>query len=383
MSLMIDRMQMYGVYGYNGTHTPLVNDKQPDHIIRIDNVAKYYLDDLEHHIGEKWDMQKDFPNLAPPFSDFWMEYKQHISDGVPPHEKPPKHLDPTICMGASFNSFDLREIADQKLGGTENWTVFQKVSCLLFEKHLNQSIHEDVEGNYSIAYKKWDAWRKAIGLQSQVLTSPFDLGEMYTISVTAAAALYAVYPVRWITIVTTFIEKPDGKTYPVGLYLWAINEQGLIMEGSGIYGLLFNQYVLNQIYPGKSLEWCVDELRQTCFPFFLAISFMHCKNVVTTVNEPPAKLSKAYQKRRGVPLVKYYTLEIEPMKQVLRREGQSEKTGLKRALHICRGHFAHYSPDKPLFGRVSGTFWKPAHVRGSLSEGAVIKDYEVKEPTRI
>jgi hypothetical protein len=62
----------------------------------------------------------------------------------------------------------------------------------------------------------------------------------------------------------------------------------------------------------------------------------------------------------------------------MRTEGRVETEGLKRALHICRGHFSHYSEEKPLFGRIAGTFWVPAHVRGSAKEGVIVSDYNVK-----
>lgn len=115
-------------------------------------------------------------------------------------------------------------------------------------------------------------------------------------------------------------------------------------------------------------------------PAYLALSFLHCKNIKLSPNEPPAKLSKAFQRRHGRPLLRYHTLEIEPMKKVLETEGGIGHNGLKKALHICRGHFATYTPEKPLFGRVTGTVWKPAHVRGSVAEGIVAKDYSIKAP---
>lgn len=115
-------------------------------------------------------------------------------------------------------------------------------------------------------------------------------------------------------------------------------------------------------------------------PALLTFSFMNCKNVKVEQQEPNAKLSKAFQKRHGRPLLRYHTLEIEPMKQVLETEGGASHNGLKKALHICRGHFATYTPDKPLFGKFTGTVWKTAHVRGNASEGIVAKDYKVKAP---
>lgn len=62
------------------------------------------------------------------------------------------------------------------------------------------------------------------------------------------------------------------------------------------------------------------------------------------------------------------------------RPPQAGKIGLRKALHLVRGHFATYTPDKPLFGRITGTVWKPSHVRGDAAEGIVAKDYRVKAP---
>jgi len=72
-------------------------------------------------------------------------------------------------------------------------------------------------------------------------------------------------------------------------------------------------------------------------------------------------------------------LEIDPMKEVLRTEGQVATVGLQKALHICRGHFKTYD-EKPLFGRLKGTFWWPQTLRGSANQGVVLKDYAVKAP---
>ena len=54
--------------------------------------------------------------------------------------------------------------------------------------------------------------------------------------------------------------------------------------------------------------------------------------------------------------------------------------GPKKALHIFRGHFKTYSEDRPLFGKVAGTFWWEGSVRGSLAKGKVDKEYQVSPP---
>lgn len=124
----------------------------------------------------------------------------------------------------------------------------------------------------------------------------------------------------------------------------------------------------------------IAEMSAKMFPIWLALSFLHCKNISVAESNPNPKLAKARQRRNKPPLTKYYTLEIETMKRVLRTEGRSEEVGLKRALHICRGHFASYTEEKPLFGKIAGRFWIPAHVRGSKEAGEINKDYKVKAP---
>lgn len=121
--------------------------------------------------------------------------------------------------------------------------------------------------------------------------------------------------------------------------------------------------------------------RHTHLAPLMAISLANCSNVSIT-NAPfkgPRQQRRALE-RKGIKQADFKTLVIEPMKQVLKTEGGIETNGLKKALHICRGHFATYSEDKPLFGKYSGTFWKPAHVRGNADHGTVYKDYKVKPP---
>jgi hypothetical protein len=42
--------------------------------------------------------------------------------------------------------------------------------------------------------------------------------------------------------------------------------------------------------------------------------------------------------------------------------------------HLVMGHFKCYD-EKPLFGRITGTFFWPAHFRGDEKNGKVVKDY--------
>ena len=115
-------------------------------------------------------------------------------------------------------------------------------------------------------------------------------------------------------------------------------------------------------------------------PAYLATSFLHCRNVGTQEHAPPPKLDKAFHRRHGRPMVRFKTLTIEPMKEVLRKQGQIEHQGLGKALHLCRGHFKDYRNSAGLFGRHKGLFWWDLHARGDLGNGAVVKDYAIKLP---
>jgi hypothetical protein len=117
-----------------------------------------------------------------------------------------------------------------------------------------------------------------------------------------------------------------------------------------------------------------DKFYYALFPALLAVSFLHCKNVKIISNSPRKSPSG---RNRHNPCITFKTLEIEPMKRILRDEGQSETNGLKRALHICRGHFKTYE-GAGLFGKYPGTYWWDSQVRGKVENGIVVKDYSVK-----
>lgn len=133
-----------------------------------------------------------------------------------------------------------------------------------------------------------------------------------------------------------------------------------------------------------------DESRASLMAFatitLLTFTFLNCKNVIVTDNDgrhANRQERRAAERRGDPPLVTYKTLQIEPMKKVLATEGDIERNGLAKALHICRGHFAEYGPEfgkGKLFGKYEGRFYVPAHVRGNADQGVVHKRYNVKTP---
>lgn len=184
---------------------------------------------------------------------------------------------------------------------------------------------------------------------------------------------------RWLVGVITVVEDARDHIMPLGSVFIPVDKDGVGDAAMTISGLT--------TYGGDEPEG-LDEMRalseklawQYSLPALLAIGFMHCKNVTVTEQRPPDWQQKAALKKHGRPLVTYHVLNIEPMRTVLRTEGDIEHNGLKKALHICRGHFKTFTMDKPLFGKVTGTYWWQPHVRGSIDEGVALKDYNVRAP---
>lgn len=254
-------------------------------IIQCDNVSRYFFETSDQ---DEWQLERDFPNLAPPFPVMWFEWPS-----------------------PNFISADGKQVANPGPRG--------KFGVLWI------NAPKPVDGP--------DGWR--------CLLIPFTVfdGEV-------ALNRLGDGQIAWGY---SFNVKPSG-------------------EVVGNYGVLAPSYTNPDAMKVYSEAFCAF-----CGPALLATCFMHCRNVAM-VERGPGREKKCGRNRHG-PRFKYYTLDIDPMKKVLREDGQSEKTGVRRALHICRGHFAHYTDDRKLFGKFSGSFWRPMHARGRADKGTVAKDY--------
>lgn len=179
----------------------------------------------------------------------------------------------------------------------------------------------------------------------------------------------------WIDLLYVAEMGSRGVIGPLAHFKLAIDAQG---------ALLGRQIAAYPIWKSEAHQpaWFSEWIFTPLFPWAMLMSFMHCKNVALKERGPDEKLSRAHERRHKKPLCRYHVLEIEPMRQVLKLEGGSEKTGLKRALHVCRGHFADYREGQGLFGKYHGRYWVPMHARGSIKEGVVAKDYAVKAPRK-
>jgi hypothetical protein len=122
----------------------------------------------------------------------------------------------------------------------------------------------------------------------------------------------------------------------------------------------------------------------SALPVLRALALLNCKNVAAEPH-PFARGVKSGKKHGRGPLARaiYHTLVLTLPGRAGGTVGASTHTGLERAQHLVRGHFADYRDGSGLFGRVHGMFWIPAHVRGNKDAGVVTKQYEVKAAGKI
>lgn len=269
--------------------------QQPIPLITINNVAEYYYTASDQ---EYWDINRDFPNLAPPYEVFGME-----------------HLFPTLIHSKDKGDMTLGDLPRGRFG------------CLF------------------IAVKPEDA--------------EFEIGPPEGTKWILVAEMYFDYG----------FERGEVQG-PVGTWMYAMDEHGVLLDRP----MMKTHATAPEVLP------MLQAAQGWIHPSLLAISFMHCKNVTVVENTLPPKLVKSIQKKKGQAPTSYKTLVIEPLKEILRREGKSEQHGLQKAMHICRGHFRDYRQGAGLFGKYKQLVWTPSTIRGTKRHegGPPQREVEIK-----
>lgn len=113
------------------------------------------------------------------------------------------------------------------------------------------------------------------------------------------------------------------------------------------------------------------------FTLSLFVKLLNCKNISSSKVEPDAKLKKRALKRGKQDVYSYHILELTPFNKNSNSGEEGGSSGIKKRVHLCRGHFREYTEEKPLFGKYSGLFWVESHVRGRENVGFVDKDYHI------
>ena len=189
---------------------------------------------------------------------------------------------------------------------------------------------------------------------------------------------------RWLLSLLLFLEREKGKPFgPVSEHFVGLAEDGTWFRHNDGSVFWAGQLAGLDKAPDDVQQQAGDYYAQFCFPALLTISFLHCRNIEIRPVTPSERQSRSYRKKHGRDLARYHVLDIKPIRRLLERYHTGERSDLRRALHICRGHFKTFALDAPLLGRAVGTFWWGPQVRGSRDEGIVLKDYRVLAPNEI
>ena len=171
----------------------------------------------------------------------------------------------------------------------------------------------------------------------------------------------------WQQGIVKYHVQPDGR-------FGRLNDQ----QGRGReFALLGPAEYLRELTSNISPEDAVAGYSGYMYPFVLATSLLHCKNVSAKRVPIDAKLARANE-RRGRPSYSYSVLDIAPMRRTLESEGGlGHGSTLAKAMHMCRGHFKDYRDGAGLFGRHRGIYWWEQALRGDPSAGVHETDYRV------
>lgn len=165
----------------------------------------------------------------------------------------------------------------------------------------------------------------------------------------------------------------DLDSFPQGFYLNIIdifNEESLKIETVIVYK------------DGRAKDMDAEDQYHTVsalLPILYAVIMLNCKNV-TLVDEPKAGLKRMLNRNSKKKKEIYKVLKIVvPKSRKTSNDMTVIESGIKKALHICRGHLRVYKGSGLLFGKYDGTYYIPPHIRGSMEEGIVKKSYKVVE----
>jgi hypothetical protein len=317
------------------------------------NVTQYYFAGTDQ---EFWHLGRHFPNLAPVYDSFWIETKA------------PTHIKSSVYGVQSWNLDDTKLYRRPKRWGA--W--FLNISP---DSVVRLQNYEDIFGHLPMD----SSWIYAISLYTQHENEQ-KIEPMWTFYLLVNKADGQLVRNPEITA--------GNNPYLFGSYALGQTKEDMA-ELQAVYGNA------PELTPGQNADSEIEsvplniqqiyevEAMGLVKPLFLALSFLHCKNVVRVPTHPSPHQNKKRTARHLPPFNKFHTLEIRPMQRILQQaideyRGVKGASGIEMALHKVRGHFKSYGSDKPLMGHAVGTwFWAEA-ARGSKKRGIVTKEYEIK-----
>lgn len=295
--------------------------------ISSDNVTDHFFQSSKN----EYSSFGDFPILAPPFESFFIETRKPI------HMNPKSYPEGNDLLQTSRWGILVESV---------NMEKYRKEKNEEYEKLLNKCPNKEAINN--LRSSKWGLSIQLIQQKSKYEISTIDINLGLFLDYTGKVILinYNLSP-KYEPIIREARERKIVK----GVENFNLNE---------IREILAKGLIMFHI-----------------FPLLLAISFMHCKNVELKKVSPDPKLDKKYMKNHKRKLVEYHVLEIDHMGKTLSVSDNMSLGGIKKAGHICRGHFRDYR-ETGLFGKLKNIYWFDQHWRGDKNLGIIHKDYKVK-----
>jgi hypothetical protein len=195
---------------------------------------------------------------------------------------------------------------------------------------------------------------------------------------------------RWMLAISGFVgyrhhEAGEIVVGPMGTVFVYLDELGKLILPDPTDGT-FDDHLIVLAANAETREFALHYLRGLVTPALMTLGFMNCKNVTVEPMHTPesfAKLNRIREINRRKPLVRWSTVVVEPLKQILRESrGKTGAQRIEAALHIARGHFKTFTEERPLFGRAVGTYFWHQQVRGNAERGSVNKTYDVRREAR-
>lgn len=182
-----------------------------------------------------------------------------------------------------------------------------------------------------------------------------------------------IIPMAWPRVLMTCA---DHKEHSACLFL--VEQQGHKRPG---YGLLSHFAVAERSSTGvvPMLRLMSHEdwfLNAEVNAIMVALALASARNASWVDTAPNRAMRKHYPAVSGV---RFRHIEIDMGKP--KRTGDRSRDDAEAGVpwHHRRGHWAYYSPEKPLFGRAGkhGWYWRPYTEVGDRAHGTIVQDYSV------
>lgn len=347
--------------------------------INIQNVWEYY----SSHMSEFTRVKEDFPNIAPPWPRAFFEYRTPIMG-------PNDTVVGSMNIGVLVDSNLRRSIANTSAEELERIARLIAISGTIEEstKKYFEKSPDSVDPDKYNAVK--DIIAQNVYKEPGKIWAALGVIRQEACRNTAIEYLRSIESskIKWESVFIIYVSGKVDKT-DFGPFEVAHSAVGITAEGGiqlSISGDDENHWPL-RLYPDNVNKIPIDGYKPEDFirwlyPVFLAISFSHCKNVEVVdsrVRKVPPRLRKMMSLQSDTVVTK--VLKINPITRILESEGDIGNSGIKTALHTCRGHFRDYR-ERGLFGRTRGVFWFDQHVRGTNMSRVVHKSYKVEGPSK-